>query len=102
MKKVSVVTMMLMMTFSMTYAAGLAKPDFNHVKKQISNVKQVTVHTETKADADCSVTLKGKLDLGPIEAEVSCTTTAATCNEATIQAVGCLRAAMNTVRAIIY
>jgi hypothetical protein len=102
MKKVSVVTMMLMMTFSMTYAAGLEMPDFNHVKKQISNVKQVTVHTETKADADCSVTLKGKLDLGPIEAEVSCTTTAATCNEATIQAVGCLRAAMNTVRAIIY
>jgi hypothetical protein len=101
MKKVSVVTMMLMMTFSMTYAAGLAKPDFNHVKK-ISNVKQVTVHTETKNDADCSVTLKGKLDLGPIEAEVSCTTTAATCNEATIQAVGCLKAAMNTVRAIIY
>lgn len=100
MKKVSVVTMMLMMTFSMTYAAGLAKPDFNHVKKQISNVKQATVHTET--DADCSVTLKGKLDLGPIEAEVSCTTTAATCNEATIQAVGCLKAAMNTVRAIIY
>ena len=101
MKKVSVVTMMLMMTFSMTYAAGLAKPDFNHVKK-ISNVKQVTVHTETKNDADCSVTLKGKLDLGPIEAEVSCTTTAATCNEATIQAVSCLKAAMNTVRAIIY
>ena len=101
MKKVSVVTMMLMMTFSMTYAAGLSKPDFNHVKK-ISNVKQVTVHTETKNDADCSVTLKGKLDLGPIEAEVSCTTTAATCNEATIQAVGCLKAAMNRARAIIY
>ena len=102
MKKVSVVTMMLMMTFSMTYAAGLAKPEFNKMKKQISYVKQATVHTEAKTDADCSVTLKGKLDLGPIEAEVSCTTTAATCNEATIQAVSCLRAAMNTVRAIIY
>jgi hypothetical protein len=72
------------------------------MKKQISYVKQATVHTEAIADADCSVTLKGKLDLGPIEAEVSCTTTAATCNEATIQAVSCLRAAMNTVRAIIY
>ncbi len=102
MKKVSVVTMMLMMTFSMTYAAGLVKPEFNNMKKQISYVKQATVHTEAKADADCSVTLKGKLDLGPIEAEVSCTTTAATCNEATIQAVSCLKAAMNTVRAIIY
>jgi hypothetical protein len=94
--------MMLMMTFSMTYAAGLAKPDFNHVKKQISNVKQVTVHTETKTDADCSVTLKGKLDLGPIEAEVSCTTTATTCSEATTKAVSCLKAAMNSVRSIKY
>ena len=102
MKKVSVVTMMLMMTFSMTYAAGLAKPEFNNMKKQISYVKQATVHTEAKADADCSVTLKGKLDLGPLEAEVSCTTTAATCSEATTKAASCLKAAMNTVRSIKY
>lgn len=102
MKKVSVMTMMLMMTFSMTYAAGLVKPTLNNVKKEVGFVKQLTVEKEVKKEADCSVTLKGKLDLGPIEAEVSCTTTAATCNEATIQAVSCLRAAMNTVRAIIY
>lgn len=102
MKKVSVVTMMLMMTFSMTYAAGLVKPDFKHVKTHISNVQQLSFLNEMKSDADCSVTLKGKLDLGPIEAEVSCTTTATSCNEATILAVSCLKAAMNTVRAIIY
>jgi hypothetical protein len=102
MKKVSLVTMMLMMTFSMTYAAGKVKPDFNHVEKQISNVKQVTVLDEMKTNADCSVTLKGKLDLGPLEAEVSCTTTAATCSEATSKAASCLKTAMNTVRSIKY
>jgi type 1 fimbria pilin len=102
MKKLSIVTMMLMMTFSATYAAGLVKPEFNKVKNEISKVKQVNVHHEIKTDAECSITLKGKVDLGPVEAEVSCTTTAATCNEATIQAVSCLRAAMKTVRTIIY
>jgi hypothetical protein len=102
MKKLSIVTMMLMMTFSTTYAAGLVKPEFNNVKNEISKIKQVNVQSEVNTDAECSITLKGKVDLGPIEAEVSCTTTAATCNEATIQAVNCLRAAMRTVRTIIY
>jgi hypothetical protein len=102
MKKLSIVTMMLMMSFSMTYAAEVVKSDFSKVKNEIGKMNQLNIQHQVKTDADCSVTLKGKLDLGPIEAEVSCTTTAATCNEATIQAVGCLRAAMNTVRAIIY
>ena len=102
MKKLSIVTMMLMMTFSMTYAAGLVKPAFSNVKNEISKVEQVNVQPEVKTDAECSITLKGKVDLGPIEAEVSCTTTAPTCNEATIQAVSCLKAAMRTVRTIIY
>ena len=102
MKKLSIVTMMLMMSFSMTYAAEVVKSDFSKVKNEISKMNQLNIQHQVKTDADCSVTLKGKLDLGPIEAEVSCTTTAATCNEATIQAVSCLRAAMNTVRAIIY
>jgi len=102
MKKLSIVTMMLMMSFSMTYAAEVVKSDFNKVKNEIGKMNQLNIQHQVKTDADCSVTLKGKLDLGPIEAEVSCTTTAATCNEATIQAVSCLRAAMNTVRAIIY
>jgi hypothetical protein len=102
MKKLSIVTMMLMMSFSMTYAADVVKSDFSKVKNEISEMNQLNIQHQVKTDADCSVTLKGKLDLGPIEAEVSCTTTAATCNEATIMAVSCLRAAMNTVRAIIY
>lgn len=102
MKKLSIVTMMLMMSFSMTYAAGLVKPAVSTVKSEVSKVQQVIMQAEKHINADCSVTLKGKLDLGPVEAEVSCTTTAATCNEATIQAVSCLKAAMNTIRTIIY
>ena len=102
MKKLSIVTMMLMMSFSMTYAAEVVKSDFSKVKNEIGKMNQFNIQHQVKTDADCAVTLKGKLDLGPIEAEVSCTTTAATCNEATILAVSCLKAAMNTVRAIIY
>ena len=94
--------MMLMLSFSMTYAAAKVKTEFSEVKTEIAKVKLMSMQDEVKAEADCSVTLKGKLDLGPIEAEVSCTTTAATCNEATIQALSCLKAAMNVVRTIIY
>lgn len=50
---------------------------------------------------ECSVTMKGTIDLGPIEAEVSCTTTASTCQKATMLAVSCLSAAVKTVRSII-
>lgn len=50
---------------------------------------------------DCSVTMKGTIDLGPIEAEVSCTTTASTCQKATMMAISCLSAAVKTVRAIV-
>lgn len=102
MKKVSVVILMMLMMFSTTYAAGTTKPEINNLKNEINKVKLENVQALIKVPADCSVTMKGKLDLGPIEAEVSCTTTAATCNEATIQAIGCLRAAMNTIRTIIY
>lgn len=52
-------------------------------------------------DALCTVTLKGKIDLGPIEAEVSCTTSANTCDAATVSALGCLSSAMKTVRTVI-
>ena len=102
MKKVSVVILMMLMMLSTTYAAGTTKPEINNLKNEINKVKLENVQALIKVPADCSVTMKGKLDLGPIEAEVSCTTTAATCNEATIQAIGCLRAAMNTIRTIIY
>lgn len=52
-------------------------------------------------DALCTVTLKGRIDLGPIEAEVSCTTSANTCEAATVSALSCLSAALRTVRTVI-
>jgi hypothetical protein len=52
-------------------------------------------------EAVCTITMKGRINLGPIEAEVSCTTTATTCEAATVRAIGCLSAAMRTVRTVI-
>lgn len=49
----------------------------------------------------CTVTLKGSVDLGPIEAEVTCTTSAETCQEATVKAASCLKSAINLVRSIL-
>lgn len=53
------------------------------------------------AAKDCSVTMKGTLDLGAFEAEISCTTTAATCQEATTLALSCIKAAIKTARSVI-
>lgn len=102
MKKLSIVMMMLMMSFSMTYAASFTEPDFSNTKIGIGKMKETNNKIEDMKVADCSVTLKGKLDLGPVEAEVSCTTTAPTCNEASVQAASCLKAAMNIIKTIIY
>ncbi len=74
--------------------------------KDVEQVKRKTVaensfHREALFTGECSVTMKGTIDLGPIEAEVSCTTTASTCQKATMLAVSCLSAAVKTVRTII-
>lgn len=66
----------------------------------MSNVDRLSNQAELEK-GECSVTMKGTIDLGPIEAEVSCTTTASTCQKATMLAVSCLSAAVRTVRTII-
>ncbi|MFN5423192.1 MAG: hypothetical protein ACK5AO_08000 [bacterium] len=65
-----------------------------------SNAEQ-QFNNKTKVNGECSVTMKGTIDLGPIEAEVSCTTTASTCQKATMMAISCLSAAVKTVRTIV-
>jgi hypothetical protein len=50
---------------------------------------------------DCSVTLKGKVDLGPIEAEVSCTVTDPSCEKAQVAAAACLKSALRITAGII-
>lgn len=49
----------------------------------------------------CTVTLRGSVDLGPVEAEVTCTTSAETCQEAAVKAAGCLKSAITLVRSIL-
>ncbi len=64
-------------------------------------VSFVSMAHEKMVQPDCSVTMKGMIDLGPIAVEVSCTTTASTCDQATSKALTCLKSALNTMRAII-
>lgn len=49
----------------------------------------------------CSVTMKGSIDLGAFEVEISCTTSAATCQEATTMALSCIKSAVRTARTIL-
>lgn len=53
-------------------------------------------------NSDCTVTMKGRVNLGPVEAEVSCTTTAASCEQATQLAASCIKQSIKTMKTIIY
>ena len=97
------------MSIAMILTAFLSQAsEFKSVEKEknvvavssMSNTDQLFNHAELDK-GECSVTMKGTIDLGPIEAEVSCTTTASTCDKATMLAVSCLSAAVRTVRTII-
>lgn len=59
-----------------------------------------TMQRMTKAD--CTVTLKGRVNLGPVEAEVSCTTTAASCEQASQLAASCIKQSIKTMKTVIY
>jgi hypothetical protein len=56
---------------------------------------------EFTTDGECSVTMKGTIDLGAFEAEISCTTTAQTCQEATTLAISCIKATVKAARTIL-
>jgi hypothetical protein len=102
MKKVILSVAMMFAAFLTQAAVGKQMEEVK-LKSGIVKMNIVDDHgaTSTIKDAECSVTMKGKIDLGPIEAEVSCTTTASTCDAATVSAVNCLSAAMRTVRMVI-
>ena len=99
----------MILSAAMMFAAFLTQAA---VGKQIEEVKfksgEEKVSTVYRGDevspekeALCTITMKGRIDLGPIEAEVSCTTSATTCEAATVSAISCLSAAMRTVRTVI-
>lgn len=58
------------------------------------------LYEETDAGL-CTVTLKGSLFLGFIGIEVSCTGTAASCQQATEKAASCLQEAIKTVKQVL-
>lgn len=96
MKKM-ILSIVVMLTAFLSQAA---EPSSHERGKDSESMIRVT-NIENPFAAECSVTMKGTINLGPIDAEVSCTTTAPTCNKATMMAVNCLSAAVKTVRAII-
>jgi hypothetical protein len=53
MKKVSVVTLVMLMMFSTTYAAGSIKPGISNLKNEINKVKLENVQALNKVPADC-------------------------------------------------
>lgn len=102
MKKVILSVAMMFAAFLTQAAVGKQVEEVKFKSGEVQ-MKMIDDHgaTSTMKDAECSVTMKGKIDLGPIEAEVSCTTTASTCEAATVKAISCLSAAMKTVRLAI-
>jgi hypothetical protein len=102
MKKVILSVAMMFAAFLTQAAVG---KQVEEVKFKSGEEKVSTLHwgdeTAPGKEALCTITMKGRIDLGPIEAEVSCTTSATTCEAATVSAIGCLSAAMRTVRTVI-
>lgn len=98
-----------MLSVAMMFAAFLTQAavgkQVEELKLKSGEEKMRTVDRDNDVyageEALCTITMKGKIDLGPIEAEVSCTTSATTCEAATVSAINCLSAAMKTVRLAI-
>lgn len=84
-------------------APTAVKPDLC-ILSEVDETASLHLHEAKPIDdafVECSVTMKGTLDLGAFEAEISCTTTAATCQEATTLALSCIKAAVKTARTIL-
>jgi len=54
-----------------------------------------------EAMVPCTVTVKGTVDLGPVAVEVSCSITASTCPDASVQAAACLKSSLAVVSSVI-
>jgi len=102
MKKVILSVAMMFAAF-LTQAAVGKQVEEVKLKSGEEKVSTLQLGDETSPGKEnlCTITMKGRIDLGPIEAEVSCTTSAPTCEAATVRAIGCLSAAMRTVRTVI-
>jgi hypothetical protein len=91
MKKIILSVSLVLFAF-MTQAAE-TKNSKNHLSTQ-SNIENPQL-------VPCTVTVKGTVDLGPVAVEVSCTITASTCPDASVQAAACLKSSLATVSSVI-
>jgi hypothetical protein len=102
MKKL-ILTMMWMLAAFLTQASENVEKETGKQKEhQIENVKVAMGKSNISLPVlDCSVTLKGKVDLGPIEAEISCTVTDPSCEKAQVTAAACLKSALRLYAGVI-
>lgn len=91
MKKIILSTSMMLFAF-MTQASASTNQK-NHFPPPITS--------PAHAIAPCTVTVKGGIDLGPVAVEVSCTVTASTCTDASVQAAACLKSSLAIVSNVI-
>jgi hypothetical protein len=83
-----------MVLFAFMTQAAETKNLKNQFSSQPNNIQSFLM-------APCTVTAKGTVDLGPVAVEVSCSVTASTCPEASVQAATCLKASLATVSSVI-
>jgi hypothetical protein len=102
MKKL-ILTMMWMLAAFLTQASENVEKETGKQKEhQIEHVKVEMGKSNISLPVlDCSVTLKGKVDLGPIEAEISCTVTDPSCEKAQVTAAACLKSALRLYAGVI-
>jgi hypothetical protein len=92
MKKIILSVSMMLFAF-ITQAA-----ENKYMKNQFSSQQN---QSQSLLMAPCTVTAKGTVDLGPVAVEVSCSVTASSCPEASVQAATCLKASLSTVSSVI-
>lgn len=95
--------MMWMLAAFLTQASENVERENGKQKvNQIENVKKAVVQSNISLPVlDCSVTLKGTVDLGPIEAEISCTVSDPSCEKAQLAAAACLKSALRLYAGVI-
>jgi hypothetical protein len=98
-----ILSMTMMLAAFLTQASEQVEREKGKQKgQQYENVsRQMEVSQIIPVVLDCSVTLKGKVDLGPIEAEISCTVTDPSCEKAQVAAAACLKHALRLTAGII-
>jgi hypothetical protein len=107
MKKVLVVSSLVLITaFSYaTKVGGLSQMRQPTGKSAIGfhvfNQNKISAKPKIENDFSCTVTVTGQVGVGSTNISVSCAASAASCDAAASQAVGCVRSTIKAVKALL-